>query len=210
MTTKLCEKHTRQVQLHAGRMMVDHELICEDYFDQGSCARWVIGKPGTFVHRCEIIAGIGGSLIVHGDFDLSRFAHYGDHSDAWNRLLWMADHTDLGYYVAQKASIGSGCADTTWEYDSDVAAEELKALIQEEQCPRRMGMILEEAIHYTSSKDTLWGFLGPADEWDLCEHDFGRVLAPTVIINHTALQTCAYLLRQYHGSKGPPACRAIK
>lgn len=54
--------------------LADHQLLGDAYWNDGAGARWEIGQPGTFVHRCEILAGISGALIVHGDFDVVRFA----------------------------------------------------------------------------------------------------------------------------------------
>lgn len=62
-------------------MYKDHQLLSEVYWDNGRGARWLIGKPGTRVMASEIIAGTCGSLVVHGDCDLSRFAQYSDHAD---------------------------------------------------------------------------------------------------------------------------------
>src|SRR5574340_149450 len=109
-----------------------HELLAEQYWDQGRGARWLIGKPDTCVFRTEAIAGIGGSLLVHGDIDLCRYAHYSDQGDAWSRLRWMGECQDFDYYVAQKASIGlRSVRARDLEYDSEVACYDLDRLVEE-------------------------------------------------------------------------------
>jgi hypothetical protein len=204
MTTR--NEALRKSQWQAGQMLAEHRLLAEDYFSAGRNARWVIGKPDTFIARCEIIAGIGGSLIVHGDFDLCRFAHYGDRSDAWSRLRWIGDHSDVGYYVSQKASIGMGGARQS-EYDSDVAVHEIRERIGEESDTALRG-VLEEALHHTETEDGLRDFLSVNDDgWDFWEWEVGLVVPFNVVVSHLAAQRCAWLLRARYGMGGPPQCQ---
>jgi len=200
-------EHLRRMQWAAASWVADHELLEEQYWEGGQGARWVVGRPKTFVHRAEVIAGIGGSLIVHGDFDLCRFGHYGDHRSAWRRLLWMADCTDVGYYVAQKASIGMGGQRHGDEYyDADVAAHDLKDEIAQQTAdgadPELID-VLTDALEHTENEQGLREFLHEHDKWDLWEYRFGEVVPHHVVTNHCILQRTAILLRAKYGDVGP-------
>lgn len=203
----------RERQWGSMKWLAEHTLLGEVYWDDGKGARWCIGRPGTFIHRCEVIAGIGGSLVVHGDFDTARFAHYGDYADAWSRLRWMADCTDLDYYVAQKATIGAGGdPKDVWAYEPLLAEQELKAQAEEWERDgydeRAVALLRDAAERHAESEHELRTFLGENDRgWDLWEYDFGQVLAYHVVTAHMALNKCASLLRERHGVGGPPECR---
>lgn len=213
------EEFMQKTVAHGTKMLAKHQLLGEAYWDDGLGARWLIGQPDSSFGRTEIIAGIFGSLVVHGDFDTARFASYGDRADAWSRLLWMADCDDLGYYVAQKASIGMGGGEKlSHEYNEDVAQHDLRALIADyseggtsfsEGHYADMVEVLREALEsYTEDEPTLRGFLHEHDKgWDLWEHTLGTVLRPHVVISHCALVRCAALLRERYGDEGPPATR---
>lgn len=206
----------RQTQWSALYWMRNHELRGEAYWDEGRGARWYIGEPGTFIHSCEIIAGVGGSLIVHGDWEPARFAH--DFSDAWSRLRWMADCRDVGYYVMQKARIGG---QTDHAYDSEVALNDLRCytrdLVDEwrhweaSEHRRKLISVIREARFHTETEHELRQFLYENDEgWDLWEHSFGRVAPSHVVVSHIALNRLASLLRERYGNAGPPQCRELK
>jgi hypothetical protein len=205
--------HVRKMQWGSMMWLTEHALLGEAYWDEGRGARWCIGRPHTFIHRCEVIAGIGGSLIVHGDFDTARFAHYGDHADAWSRLRWMADCTDLDYYVAQKAAIGAGGdREGVMEYVPRLAKQELRERADEWERDgydaRAVALLRGAAQTHTEYEHELRTFLGENDKgWDLWEHEFGKVPASHVVVSHLALNKCAALLRERHGAEGPPECR---
>ena len=193
------------------QQLAAHELLDESYWGDGIGARWIVGQRGTFVGKCEIIAGIGGSLIVHGDYDLCRFACYGDRADAWARLRWMADCTDVSYYVAQKASIGLRNQDVV-EYDEDVAVAGLRERLaderQEHDVDQEMLEFLEGALAHTENQHELRRYLAEeGSRWDAWEWDVGKVLSYRVVVSHVALNRCAWLLRARYGYAGPPACR---
>jgi hypothetical protein len=209
------EKHLRRLQWEIARMYENHQLLDEQYWAEGRGARWLIGQADTNVMKTEIIAGICGSLLVHGDCDTARFAYYSDHRDAWRRLCWMGCCRDLGYYVAQKYSIGmarSGAGSDT--YDEEVAQDDLRRRIAEEiECGREpddpLIVLLHEALEsHTESEHELRMFLSENDKgWDLWEWRFGEVIATPVVTGHLALQRCVYLLVDKYGWDGPPACR---
>lgn len=202
-----------QLRSQAIREFADHRLLGECYWEEGRGARWLIGKPTRVEFRSEIFAGSFGSLLVHGDIDTCRFAHYGDHGDVWNRLLWMADCTDLGYYVRQKASIGmAGSAEA---YDEDVALYDLRRARLERTedgraCDELIGL-LTDAEKHVDEKHELRGFLSSNDRgWDLWKLEIGRILAPRVVFAHAALVRTAGLLREKYGPDGPPAARVAE
>jgi hypothetical protein len=192
-------------------MLSEHELLGETYWAGGRSAAWVIGTPGTSVYKVEIIAGIMGSLVVHGDFDFARFAHFGDREDAWSRLLWMAYCTDVGYYVAQKASIGLR-RQATEEYDASVAEHDLKYWIREAEtdgAAERANVLREALDEYADDEQELRRFLSEnARTNDLWECRIGTVLRWDVIVSHVALNKCASLLWEKYGAEGPKECRA--
>ncbi len=213
------DEYMRQLQWQIASLYQDHQLLSEVYWDGGRGARWLIGKPGTRNMLSEIIAGTCGSLVVHGDCDLSRFAHYGDHADAFSRLCWMGFCRDVGYYAAQKASIGMGRSGRgSDEYDEDVAKHDIQAYIGELKAEgdfqrrdqEELIELLTESLEWTENERDLRGFLSERDKWDLWEHTFGRVVATPVITGHLALQRCAYLLVDKYGDEGPPECRPSK
>jgi hypothetical protein len=207
------DEYLNRMQWQAFAMLAEHTLLGEAYWDEGRGARWCIGRPHTFIHRCEVIAGIGGSLIVHGDFDTARFAHYGDHADAWSRLRWMADCTDLDYYVAQKATIGAGGdRNGVMAYVQRIAEQELREQADEwerdDYDARAVALLRAAAERHTEHEHELRTFLWENDKgWDLSEYEFGKVLDDHVVTSHLALNKCASLLRERHGVAGPPECR---
>ncbi len=206
----------RKAQWTSLGWLASHKLLGEDYWDGGRGARWVIGEEGTFTHRCEIIAGIGGSLLVHGDFDVVRFAHYSDHADAFSRLCWMGRCYDVDYYVAQKATIGLGrFGRNVWAYDEDVARSEIQALIDEAraECAHDATCTTETrlrffllALHRAECREELLHFADSAGRGEDFA-DVGLVLDPHVVTAHVALNKTVALLLDRYGLDGPPACQ---
>lgn len=210
MTDISSDEHLCRMQWQAFKMLGEHQLLAETYWDEGRGARWLIGKPDTVHARCEIIAGIFGSLVVHGDFNTARFAHYGDKADCWSRLRWMADCTDVGYYVLQKARIGERLGfGEECGYDEDVARYDLRqhATEYEKERPERpevIAILREAADSYTESEHALLDYLSSSAAWgELWESRFGQVVPAHVVISHVALNKCAWLLRERHGADGP-------
>lgn len=204
------EEHRRRQQWDASKWFAEHELLGEEYWNDGRSACWHIGQPGTCVYEAEILSTGFGSLMVHGDIPLCRFAHYGDHGDAWHRLLWMGDCTDVGYYVAQKAAIGMGGRNAAQSYNSQVARYDLDWQIAEarrDDSPKAMVALLVEAKRHVDEERALRHFLQQGDKgWDLWELDLGAVTASHVVVAHVALQRTVHLLRARYGAEGPPQC----
>jgi hypothetical protein len=206
-------EHLRKLQWQIASLYADHHLFGEEYWDDGRGARWLIGEPESSNMLSEIIAGICGSLIVHGDCDTSRFAYYSDYKDAWHRLRWMALCTDVDYYVAQKASIGMRAGNGGQAYDEEVAKHDLVQRVAEEKASEfhnaELVEVLQEAADgWTEDERELRRFLSEHDKgWDLWECSFGRVVDTHVVVGHLALQRCCYLLMDKYGEEGPPQCR---
>lgn len=201
----------RQQQWRALEAFSEHEMLEANYWDEGICelhtgkqsrkckgARWLIGRPGTFVYRVEILAGIGGSLMVHGDIDFVRFAHYGDHADAISRLYWMGFCHDLDYYVAQKAGIGSG-HDHVDQYIQEVAEHELQEMAddQERSPPERdmAAWLLRQNVTWHREDLLEAATRHSAYDGELV-HGLGIVPHQRVIYAHAALNKCASLIWQ--------------
>jgi hypothetical protein len=203
-------EYARREQWRCAAHFAAHELLDERYWDDGRGARWLIGVPGTFVYRTEIIAGIGGSLVVHGDIDLVRFAHYGDHADAWSRLCWMGACRDIDYYVGQKAGIGSGHRLT--DYDEDVARHDLTWHLEQRDNAPEIREALERAREHADHRDAVREILGEVshvqDSWEWLG-EIGEVVAFRVVNAHAALHRCMHLLAARYGWEGSLATPAV-
>lgn len=200
----------------AAELLQQHELLDEEYWNEGRGARWLVGRRTSTAGKSEVFAGIFGSLVVHGDFATMRFAAYSDRPDAWARLLWMADCSDLQYYVTQKASIGMNGIGIGNAYDAEVAVTDLRAFAAEinadhertSKTDRLLTLLREAEALADDGEHELRRFLYHGDPgWDLWEHHFGRIVSMDVIVAHAVLVRCAALLRVRHGAGGPPACR---
>lgn len=204
------DQYLQRLQTDSAAAVAAYELREETYWNNGSGARWRLGRPQPYgyasEYACEIIAADFGTLIVHGDVEWVRFARYGG-GGAWRRLCWIADSTDLDYYVAQKACIGSG-REVVYQYNEAVARAELTEAAarweQDGEHGQRAIRVVREAVQRAETETELRDFLA-REEPELWEYQFGRVLQPRVVFAHAALQKCAALLREKYG--GPPDCR---
>lgn len=80
----------------------------------------------------EVVVLRGGSLLVHGDIDLIHFAQYGKYTNPEEVVRWMGDRRDLGYYVAQKATIGMQAGDNVvTTHSNEVWLHDASQYIQE-------------------------------------------------------------------------------
>ncbi len=192
-------------------LFTQHELLGDEaYWDGGSGARWCIGRPNSNMLRMEVIAGTIGSLVVHGDFDLVRFACYGDRSDAWSRLRWLGSRGSDYDYVYEKAQIGTG-HQFSRAYDSTVARADIESELADLELdgePAALIDVLRSALPWVDEQHELRQYLADHDEgWDLWERSYGEVIPPSVITGVLTLQTCTRLLLARYGDEGPPACR---
>jgi hypothetical protein len=100
-------EYERRLAADATRAFANHEIR------ERSEGRWVLQRRGAdgrweSTYWTEVLVLRGGKLLVHGDIEHVLFAYYGDSRAPERVLRWMGDCTDLGYYVTQKARIGTG------------------------------------------------------------------------------------------------------
>lgn len=200
---KLAEKHLKTNALQAADAFAKHVIT------KRSDGRWLLqrihedGKPES-TYFVEVICLAGCALFVGGDIDHVVFA-YGP-QEATARVRWMGECGDLGYYVRQKARIGSARGqDAIDEWQQDAAVEELRAYLAERE---------EEEPGYSESEDYdddyfRWA-CGSDNQQEFVSNasqafkhseseDFysmGVVLSPAVIYAHAALARLCVLLRE--------------
>jgi hypothetical protein len=100
--------------------------------------RWVIAQKYEDGCWCnsyltEIIVGVGGTLIAHGDIDASIFSCFGKYDDPLQVVRWVAN-SSVANYLVSKATIGMTTQHTegmTKEFDHDVAIWEMEERIKE-------------------------------------------------------------------------------
>lgn len=199
-------KNEQQVR----NMVAELRLLGESYWEDGRGARWLIGRPGSNFARTEIIAGICGSLVLHGDLPSCRFATNNTRT-AFQRLLWIADTTDMGY-VTEKARVGDPGL-PSYDYDPDVARADLwrdiREIRQADGAAAHIELLTVAARQHADSEYELVGFLTSHGFGDEALLGYGRVAGYRVVAAHACAQRCAELLRKKHGEDGPPACRRL-
>lgn len=198
-----------QLQQEGARAFERHEIRSR------SDGRWLLqrrykdGNGWDCVFAAEVISLYGGELYVGGDIDFVVFAHYSDSRSHEAKLRWMGEHNDLGYYVRQKASIGTGVA-LVDVYDQDEARESVSEWLDDEKKAEADGF----GSGYAKKLAAVLGQDGAWDRapWDdrhelihylvdelghdfMCErYDVGMVLAPRVYYAHAALRRLCDLL----------------
>jgi len=111
----------------------NHELI-DNREDRWRIARRYPDGKIDCVHAAEIVSLWGGRIYVGGDIDDCVFAYYSDKTnDHIAKLRWMGCHTDVAYYVRQKASLGlTDGGKLVDAYDSQVADDDLAYHLEQE------------------------------------------------------------------------------
>ena len=156
----------------------------------------------------EVISLAGGELYVGGDIDFVIFAHYSDSREHERKVRWMGEHTDLGYYVRQKAAIGSG-RQLVDVYDEGVAREEVQGWLDDEREAEAGGFGSGQAAKLADVlDDAAWLGTPWDDHRELVGHlyeslgndfmyersDVGEVMAPRVYYAHAVLRRLCELL----------------
>jgi hypothetical protein len=203
--TNLRTKHMERHRTQAAKAFSGHSITKQ------SEGRWLLQRSYPDGRRdwtmaAEIICLEARSIYVGGDIDGAVFA-YGP-LDPVDRVRWIGECDDLGYYVAQKARIGSPrhpeCVD---EWNEDLAHQELMAFFDEVKAQdpelvhdanRFDGYRLECALSAESRHEFLTeaysAFHGDFDIGEaMC--GMGVVLSPSVIYAHAALARLCVLLR---------------
>lgn len=100
--------------------------------------RWVIAKKYEDGSWCgfyltEIIVGVNGTLIAHGDIDASIFSCFGKYNDPLQVVSWVAN-SGVANYLVSKATMGMTTQHTegmTKRFDADVAIWEMEDRIKD-------------------------------------------------------------------------------
>lgn len=117
----------------------NHELV-DNREDRWRIAkRYPDGKIDC-VHAAEIVSLWGGRIYVGGDIDDCVFAYYSSSGKGETpreqhiaKLRWMGCHTDVSYYVRQKASLGlTDGGKLVDEFDVQTAENDLDYRLQQE------------------------------------------------------------------------------
>lgn len=189
----------RHLEMHRDRAA---KAFANHVITKQSDRRWLLqrmhadGRP-DWTMAGEVIALEGSAIYVGGDIDHVLFA-YGP-EDPIARLRWMGECKDLGYYVAQKARIGTG-RELVDLWDEDVAREQLIEYL-EDGAER---VVDKGELDYALEAETREHFYDRAckalgcDAWEVVGH-VGQVLAPRVIYAHAALARLCSLLRESSG-----------
>jgi len=126
------ESYLSKMEEQATGDFKDHEL------KSSGDGRWVIAKrydekSWQSFYMTEIIVGIGGTLIAHGDIDICVFTRFGHYDDPIQVVNWVAS-SGISSYLKTKAYMGftpqSG-KDLTEDFNEDVAIWELERLIRD-------------------------------------------------------------------------------
>lgn len=160
------------------------------------------GRP-DWTFAAEVIVLEGGGLYVGGDIDHVVFAHGPAAPIA--RLRWLGECDDLGYYVRQKAQIGSRRNSCVDDWDSAIACTELRQYVaqlrdEEEASSSDINDTFVELALNADSRERFLEYAGQAfpgfpDSWESVG-SMGEVLGSAVIYAHAALARLCALLRE--------------
>jgi hypothetical protein len=126
-------KYQRVTEEQAAESFSEHVIK-----EQGD-RRWVIAKKyeddGSWCdfYLTEIIVGVYGTLIAHGDIDASIFFCYGKFDDPLQVVRWVAE-SNVANYLVSKATKGMTTYHTdgiTKRFDADVAIWEMEDHIKD-------------------------------------------------------------------------------
>ena len=186
-------KRNERLSAEARRAFASHKMLRSWQDPKDGPFRWLIGREGDSVYLADIICTFPNSIVVTGDIDLVQFSYGPPNPVA--RILWMGAHNDIDYYVAQKASIGSG-HHTAYCWDADVAKAHLDDLIanSETEAEKTAYLELAEELPHLGSEDL---FHQRASELQIdleAIERAGVVTAPCVYYAHAALQKLCELI----------------
>ena len=187
--------------------------------------RWLLQKPhveGGWRSEffTEVISLAGGALYVGGDIGHVIFAYYGDKpANHEAKMRWMGEHSDFGYYVHQKACIGTG-SEAINTYEAEAGRQQLLDWRQDylqQLADEREAFGEDDDDEREPVLDTIAGLLDwqPDDPsvvmhtlYDECpnfmqdRYEFGTVIAPRLFFAHAALRRlCALLDTERQGAR---------
>lgn len=187
------DERLRQTSLMAHTAFQHHVIVTE------SEGRWLLQRDRKWAYAAEIIALANGALFVGGDISHVVFG-YGP-NDPIARVRWIGECEDLGYYVAEKARIGTG-AELVDQWLDDIAQHELRAFVADN--PERVvdHDALEDALEQEERHDFTRLAAGALDDgWEVVGA-MGEILAPRVVYAHAALARLCVLLREREKGAG--------
>lgn len=143
----VAENYIKEMAKHARTSYAEHQIL-----ERGQ-GYWVCGRPGSSQFKFEVRALLFGALYVGGDIDHVIFAQYTDSPDPERRLRWIGEHTDISYYVAQKAMIGMGDGDgrSVWTYEPRAAVEAYQRALKDPELMNAQRDALNAAIEATAA-----------------------------------------------------------
>jgi hypothetical protein len=100
------DKRHNDLTHSAHEAFANHKIVSESD-RRWSLRREIDGKTRSEFWT-EIVVLDGGSMLVHGDIEHVIFSRYTDTKDPLDVLRWIGECTDFGWYVTQKATIGTG------------------------------------------------------------------------------------------------------
>jgi len=161
--------------------------------------RWLLqrlypdGKPQSNF-ATEIVSLWGGALYVGGDIDHVLYAYYSDTRDPVDKVAWMGAEPEVTSYLMQKASIGMGERQLTWERDEakDILTQHYAWMKKEEMWDRRQIEACQAVLE-------LFPYTYQEASQALCDIDCEselelRVPHPKLYYTHAALQRLLVLL----------------
>lgn len=119
---------------------------------------WICGRsPGSGQYKFEVRSLLFGALYVGGDIDHMIFAQYTDSPDPERKLRWIGEHTDIGYYVAQKAMIGMGSDTRVWMYEPGATIEAYREALEDPDREEVIRALYESGAFHPHDIDTQVG-----------------------------------------------------
>jgi hypothetical protein len=146
----------------------------------------LIKKPGRSEFWAEIICGVAGTVIVHGDFDMCGFR--GWYKDSWRQVLSWVASSHIDYLVAKASHLTDEVY--THEFCRQTAEEDLERYLEEElidfdTCSKAKSLLYEP----DKAREFIYNATADAELY------FGEVAASRVVFAHVAIQKLVELLK---------------
>jgi hypothetical protein len=135
-----------------------------------------------------------GQVTVLGDIHPITFATYSDSKDILGTLRWIGEHSDVDYYITQKASIGSGSARARC-WDAQTARDEICDSLKNGDLSEDLRSDLDDAKDLTGDGAALFWERVSDEVHEAFESGVGMVTAPTVYYAHAAVARLCELLK---------------
>lgn len=201
---RLHEQAAEAFSRHQIRRQGDGRWLIQRKYDDDN------GWSSTFA--TEVISLYGGELYVGGDIDFVIFGYYSDTSSHTDKLDWMGRCNDFGWYINQKATIGTG-RKLIEVYDDDAARDYVRQWLADEREAeqaedREASLSLQLDDLLSNDHGRVHSRVPWEDRHQLIEHlhdelgydvmseryDIGMVIAPRVYYAYAALRKLCDLL----------------